>query len=174
MFVDDFVLFAKADLMNCISIKDVLDDFCVVSGQTISEAKSKVYFSPNVDKDTKESLCNILGFFATINLGKYLGIPIKHPKSSSHDFNFILDRVKQELAGWKSNLLSMAGRTILIQASSSAIPSYIMQCSYLPGCITQGLDQVNFQWGSTESAKRIHWVGWHKVTKPKHEGGLGL
>ena len=25
-----------------------------------------------------------------------------------------------------------------------------------------------------ESSKKIHWVGWQKVTKPKEEGGLGL
>ena len=28
--------------------------------------------------------------------------------------------------------------------------------------------------GSTESAKKIHWVGWEKVIKSKEEGGLGL
>ena len=26
----------------------------------------------------------------------------------------------------------------------------------------------------TESSKKIHWVGWPKVTKPKEVGGLGL
>ena len=33
---------------------------------------------------------------------------------------------------------------------------------------------MNFLWGSTESAKKIYWVGWEKVTKSKEEGGLGL
>lgn len=28
--------------------------------------------------------------------------------------------------------------------------------------------------GSLETSKKIHWVGWHKVTKPKAEEGLGL
>ena len=51
MFADDLVLFAKADLLNCSNIRDVLDEFCAVSGQTISESKSRVYFSPNVDQD---------------------------------------------------------------------------------------------------------------------------
>lgn len=32
----------------------------------------------------------------------------------------------------------------------------------------------NFLWGTSEAAKKIHWVGWQKVTKPKDEGGLGL
>ena len=113
---------------------------------------------------------------STPNLGKYLGIPIKHPNSSSQDFNFILDRVKGKLAGWKANLLSLAGRAVLVQSSTETIPSYAMQCSYLSDRILQGVDHVNrnFIWGSTDTVKKMHWVGWHKVTKSKSEGGLGL
>ena len=127
-------------------------------------------------RDTRESLCDILGFASTPNLGKYLGIPIKHSSTSSQDYNFILDRVKQKLAGWKVNLLSMAGRFVLIQASLATILSYVMQCAQLPTKILDGLDRVNrnFLWGSLEAARKIHWVGWHKVTRTKDEGGLGL
>ncbi|XP_023920050.1 uncharacterized mitochondrial protein AtMg01250-like [Quercus suber] len=111
---------------NGVAIREVLDVFYGVSGQTISEAKSRVFFSPNVDNATKETLCDVLGFVFTSNLGKYLGIPIKQPGSSSQDYNFVLDRVKQKLAGWKANLLSMAGRSVLIQASLATIPAYVM------------------------------------------------
>ena len=176
MFADDIVLFAKADHMNCLTIREVLDDFCSKTGQTISAAKSRVYFSPNVGGDIRESFCDTLGFASTPNLGKYLGIPIKHPGATSQDYNFILDRVKNKLAGWKANLLSPAGRAVLIQASSSTIPAYVMQCSLLPNRILEGIDRVNrnFLWGSTESVRKVHWVGWGKVTQPKSEGGLGL
>ena len=176
LFADDLVFFARADYINCGAIRDVIDEFCSASGQSISESKSKVYFSPNVDRDIRESLCDILGFNSTPNLGKYLGFPIKHSRTSAQDFNFILDKVKQKLAGWKANMLSLAGRSVLIQASSATIPSYVMQSVYLPQKILDGIDRVNrnFLWGSSDAAKKIHWVGWHKVAKPKEEGGLGL
>ncbi|KAK9984570.1 hypothetical protein SO802_034095 [Lithocarpus litseifolius] len=166
----------KCKYANCAAIREVLDVFCGVSGQTINEAKSRVYFSPNVDDATKEDLCDVLGFVSTPNLGNYLGIPIKHPKSTSQDYNFVLDSVKQKLAGWKANLLSMASPNVLIQASLATIPAYVMQCAHLPRKILDGLDRVNrnFLWGSLEAARKIHWVGWHKVTKPKDRGGLGL
>ena len=77
------MLFAKANPTNCSAIRDVLDVFCSLSGQSVSDAKSKVNFLPNVDRDSKESFCDILGFASTPSLVKYLGIPIKHPKSSS-------------------------------------------------------------------------------------------
>ena len=84
-----------------------MNEFCGQFGQIVSEAKSKVYISPNVDRDMRDFLCNILGFQSTPNIGKYLGIPIKHPSPSSHDFNFVLDWVKQKLSGWKAKLLSL-------------------------------------------------------------------
>ena len=142
----------------------------------MSAAKSRVYFSPNVDRDSRESFCDILGFNSTLSLGKYLGIPIKQPSSSPQDFNYILYRVKNKLAGWKANLLSLTGRAVLIQVSLTAIPAYVMQCTYIPNSILEGVDRVNinFLWGSMELSKKIHWVGWQKVTKSKEEGSLGL
>ena len=75
MFADDVLFFARVDGTNCLTIRDVLDEFCLLSGQTLSEAKSRVYFSLNVDRDTRESLCDILGFSSTPFLGKYLRFP---------------------------------------------------------------------------------------------------
>ena len=114
----------------------------------MSEAKSRVYFSPNVDRDTRELLCDILGFTSIPFLGKYLGFPLKHLGSSSQEYNFILDRVKQKLSDWKANMLSLAGRTVLIQASLATVPSYVMQCTHLPRRILDGLYRVNrnFLW----------------------------
>ena len=94
----------------------------------------------------------------------------------NQDFNFVLDRVKRKLVGWKANLLSMAGRAVLIQASSSTIPAYVMQSNLLPEKVLEGIDRVNrnFLWGSTKNSKKMYWVGWKKVTRPKEDGGLGL
>ncbi|KAK4578315.1 hypothetical protein RGQ29_028437 [Quercus rubra] len=70
----------------------------------------------------------------------------------------------------------MAGRSVLIQVASSAIPAYVMQSCMLPGKVLEGIDRVNrnFLWGSSENKKKIHWVGWSKVTRPKLDGGLGI
>ena len=175
-FADDLVLFAKADRKNCCHIRDVLDTFCDLSGQKVNLMKSKVYFSPNVKVDARTDLCLVLGFNSTPNLGRYLGFPIHQPRSSSHEFDFLLDRVQGKLAGWKANMLSMAGRLILTQAVTTSIPSYVMQGALLPGKILQRLDKVNrdFLWGSTEEKKKLHLVSWKKITKPKRFGGLGL
>jgi len=83
MFADDLLFFARADGTDCSAIRDMLDEFCLLFGQTVSEAKFRVYFSPNVDRDARELLCDILGLSSTPFLGKYLGFPFRHLGSSS-------------------------------------------------------------------------------------------
>lgn len=56
---------------------------------------------------------------------------IKH-KGAQQDFKFILDCIQSKLAGWKANLLSLAGRIILTKSVTSTIPNYMMQCVALP------------------------------------------
>ena len=84
--------------------------------------------------------------------------------------------MKKKLMCWKANLLSMVGRAVLIQSSLSTVPAYVMQCAHLPERILSGIDRVNrnFLWGTSDASRRIHWVGWQKVTKAKKEGGLGF
>ena len=68
----------------------------------------------------------------------------------------MLDKVKSKLFGWKANLLSMAGRSVLIQAASSTISSYVMQRCMLLEKVLEGIDRVNrsFLWGSSDNHKK--------------------
>ena len=91
-FANDLILFAKADRKNCQSVRDVLDTFCDLSGQKVNLSKPKVLFSANVDLDSRETFSNLLGISTTHNFGKYLGLPIKFGNSSTHDFDYILDK----------------------------------------------------------------------------------
>ena len=126
-FTDDLVLFAKADRKNCVVVKEVLATFCSLSGQKVSATKTGVFFSPNVPLENKVSLCEVLGFRSTPNLGKYLGFPIKHT-SSPQDYRFTIEKLQSKLAGWKANLLSFAGRLVLAQSVTSTIPNYYTMC----------------------------------------------
>ena len=157
------------------AVKEVLNTFCSLSGQKVSAAKTRVFFSPNVPIENKASLCEVLGFRSTPNLGKYLGFPIKHT-FSTQDYGFIIEKLQGKLVGWKANLLSFTSRLVLTQSVTSTIPNYYMQCVALPLKILQNVDKTsqNFLWGSLDCKRKLHVVGWKKIIKPKNEGGLGL
>lgn len=72
-----------------------------------------------------------LGIEETTDIGKYLGFPMDLSSSRASSFNFIIDKVKDKLSGWKANLISWAGRVVLINSILNTIPSHIMQCTYL-------------------------------------------
>ena len=154
------MLFTNVDRKNCVTIKDVLESFCDLSGQKISGEKTRVFFSPNVDLDMRNGLCDVLGFRSTPSIGKHLGFRIQH-RRVQQDFGFILKRIQNKLASWKANLLSVAGRVILIQSVTSTIPNYVMQSVALPPKILQGIDKLNrnFICGSSENKKKIHLIG---------------
>lgn len=110
--------------MGANSIKNVLWKFGKEFRQTVSLEKSRVYFSPNGSSSTKDNICETFGIQVTSQLGKYLGFPLKHEGTGRNQYNFIVDRVISKLAGWKSKLLSFAGRTVLVKSMMTAIPNY--------------------------------------------------
>ena len=111
-FANNLVLFAKANRKNCVAVKEVLDTFCSLSSQKVSATKTRVFFSPNVPFENRASLCEVLRFRSTPNLGKYSGFPIKHT-FSPQDYGFIIEKLQSKLASWKANLLSFVGKLVL-------------------------------------------------------------
>ena len=120
-FADDLILFGQATLSTAHAIDDVLSHFCHLSGQKVSNEKSRILFSKNTPDLIKNSICSSLGFMETKKFDKYLGFPLKFSNRGSKNFDFIIQNIQGKLAGWQANLLSLAGRCILIQSSSSAI-----------------------------------------------------
>ena len=175
-FVDDIMLFAKANTKNCNAIMEVLNNFCNLAGQKVNYCKSRIFFSPNVTARRKRTMCRRLGILATNNLGRYLGFPIIHKGRVGNAFNFVLDKVQSKLAGWKSRLLSKVGRLVLAKSAVAPIAEYYMQCHNLPAKVCDSIDKMirDFIWGSTEERRRMHMVRWSIVTLPKELGGLGL
>ncbi|KAL6512245.1 hypothetical protein OROHE_019857 [Orobanche hederae] len=114
----------KATKRNAIAIKRILESFCTASGLKLSLPKSRAFFSNPGSPALKREICEILGFAQTSNLGRYLGVNLAHGKLKAEDFKDLTDRIVARLAGWKSKLLSLAGRNTLIQSVTAAMPSH--------------------------------------------------
>ena len=132
-FADDLLLFAKANSKNCVAIMEELDNFCNLAGRMVSKNKSHILFSLNVARRRRRRrLCNKMGVSETSELGRYLGFPLLHQGRNDNAFNFVAEKIQAKLAGWKSRLLSRAGRLVLIKTTTAPIVDYYMQCHALP------------------------------------------
>ncbi|XP_050247223.1 uncharacterized mitochondrial protein AtMg00310-like [Quercus robur] len=91
-------------------------------------------------------------------------------------FNRIKDQVSRKIAGWKGKLLSNAGREVLIKAVAQATPTYTINCFKLPDTLCSEINSLvgGFWWGKKDSARKIAWVSWENLCKPKKDGGMGF
>lgn len=70
----------------------------------------------------------------------------------------------------------MVGRVCLIKYVLSALPSYYMSFYKMPRCVNNKHLKIqrNFLWGWGSEARKIAWVKWENICKPKEIGGLGI
>lgn len=106
MYVDDIVLFLKVSHDSCEANKETLDDFFKASGLSLNHMKSSVIFSPNTLRVLKEDCSNLMGCNVSNKLIRYLGVFVDDHKEHRHNFEALIAKIDNRLAGWKARLLS--------------------------------------------------------------------
>ena len=71
---------------------------------------------------------------------------------------------------------TQAGKEVLIRAIAQSIPTYVMSVFKLPMELCNDLNRLirNYYWGAEKGKRKTHWHAWHKITRPKKQGGLGF
>ncbi|CAN1853432.1 Putative ribonuclease H protein At1g65750, partial [Linum perenne] len=71
----------------------------------------------------------------------YLGVPVIHDRNSKELYHYLIERLEQKLAGWKTRFFSMAGRVTLPLSILNTSPTYTMQMTLLPVEICNNIDK---------------------------------
>lgn len=132
-------------------------------------------FSAGIGAEQKAQITQILGVHVVEKLDKYLGIPSVVGKSKSQIFSVIRERIWKRINGWGEKTISRVGKEVLIKAVLQSIPTYIMSCFFLQGNLIHSIETAirEFWWGDGNSRK-LAWVAWPQLCKPKRQGGLGF
>lgn len=157
-FADDCLLLCKANLNECATLLQILDQYEYASGQQLNRTKTTLFFSKCVASSTQEELSRILGAPAVRQYEKYLGLPSFVGRSKKASFAQIKDRVWNKLQGWKHRFLSQAGKEVLIKSVVQAVPAYSMSCFKLPMGLCNDLEKLirKFWWGYGEDQRKVH------------------
>ena len=107
---------------------------------------------------------------------KYLGLPPLVGRGKKKAFNRIKAQVGRKIASWKGKLLSPARQEILIKAVAQATPTYTMNCFKIPDSLCSELNSLirNFWWGQRDKERKLAWIAWENMCKPKADEGMGF
>ena len=75
-------------------------------------------------------------------------------------YNFVINKIQSKLAGWRSKLLSKAGRLVLVKAAAAPVAEYYMQCQSLPAKVCDQVDKIirDFLWGQLKKKGGYIWL----------------
>lgn len=64
----------------------------------------------------------------------------------------------------------------LLKSVLTAIPTYTISCFELPVSLCKRIQSIltRFWWDASDGTRKMCWVSWDRLTKPKNKGGLGL
>ncbi|KAL0014213.1 hypothetical protein SO802_001282 [Lithocarpus litseifolius] len=176
LFADDSILFCRSNRSECQKLLDILALYEILSGQKINRGKTSIFFSKSTTEDMRIEIKEVMGVPEILHYDKYLGLPSLVGRNKNASFDYIKERVWRKLQDWEEKLLSQAGREVLIKAVVQAIPTFTMSCFKLPMGLCDEIEKLirRFWWGQRGDRRKIHWVRWEEMCKPKSEGGMGF
>lgn len=101
LFANDSLLFGKATMDECLTIKSVLDDYEAASGQQVNFTKRNIVFSKVVSDVAKHSIATVLSVSTVAKHEKYLGLPTVVGRNKTETFQYIKEQLSHKLEGWQ-------------------------------------------------------------------------
>jgi hypothetical protein len=126
LFADNTLIFCNDNLDQIQFLGDLLTWFEAISGLKINLGKLELV--PIGDVHHIEDLAGILGCKTNILPMNYLGLPLGAKYKAKAIWNWILERLERQPAGWKRMYLSKGGWITLIKCSLSILPKYFLLC----------------------------------------------
>ncbi|XP_027062988.1 uncharacterized protein LOC113771708 [Coffea eugenioides] len=157
-FVDDSLIFCKADTNQAEEVLRILETSEKDSGQMINMEKSSVFFSKNVAQEDQKEICNRLGNLKMVHQGKYLGLPMVITRTKEQIFGYIRDKCQKTISNWCNKKLSQAGKEVLLKAIIMAMPTYAMSCFKLLVKLCKDIHALmaRFWWGGDNEKRKVH------------------
>lgn len=102
-FVDDILLFAQAITTACTRLKNIIHEYCEISGQKVNFQKSIFQTTKGVENRSIRALSEMLGIPHTTSIEKYLGYPLINARVTKTMLTSLNEATELQLSKWKAN-----------------------------------------------------------------------
>jgi hypothetical protein len=157
-YADDTILFMEHDLEKARNLKLILAAFEQLSGLKINFHKSELFCFGDA-QETATSYAELFGYGQGQFPIRYLGIPIHYWRLTITEWKAVEERLQKRLSSWKSKLLSLGGRLVLINSVLTNMVLYMISFFLLPKGVLHKQDyyRSRFFWQGDNKKKKYHW-----------------
>jgi hypothetical protein len=87
----------------------------------------------------------------------------------------LIDHLKKRFRSWGSRYVRLGDRIVIINSVLNAIPIFYLSFLKVPAEVLDKIVRIQreFLWGGLKGGRKISWVSWKEVCKPRSQGGLG-
>ncbi len=177
IFVDDVLICAMLQRSSWVSILEILNRFQKVTGLSINNHKSILYFHG----ERTELIQDIADLFGvqtqSLQSGiSYLGFHLKTHRYTASDWDWLIGRYFKKITSWENRALSLAGRVTLTKAVLTHMSVYWAHLFYLPTSTINRINRITayFIWGGSTKKQKMHLAKLDHISIPKRQGGWGI
>jgi hypothetical protein len=173
---DDSLLFFEASVNQANKVNEVLRTYEASTGQLLSPAKCSLMLGQKCSNEEGERVSSILMVENMTFDEKYLGLPIPEGCMKNDKFKPTKEKLQKKCSDWSEKYMSGAAKETLVKSVAQAVANYAMSVFKFSASLCDELSQIirNFWWGDELDRKKVHWMGWDRMTRPKSHGGIGF
>ncbi|XP_042405082.1 uncharacterized protein LOC121995400 [Zingiber officinale] len=170
VYVDDLMLFARADEPSIKVLANCLEVFGNEAGLRANSLKSHMYMA-GIDDRMKNRLLQLIGFQERTFLCQYLRIPLAAEKLWITNYGSLFDTITRMINSWPNHTLSYVGRLELVKTVLQGVECYWLSMLPIPSVVTAKIKVIcrTFVWLSKHPP-----IPWVTMCLSRHDGGYGL
>jgi hypothetical protein len=175
-YADDTLVILKADAMQLLRVKAILNSYAQSTGLKVNYSKSSM-MPINLSDERLEHFANTMQCKKGSLPFTYLGLPLCISAPNLEHFLPIVSRVERRLGGI-ANFLDYGGKLLMVKSVLTFLPIFFMSCLDIPVSIKNQC--IKFMrhclWRKKRNEVQSNGpalVAWDKVCRPKDQGAWG-
>jgi nucleoside diphosphate kinase len=129
-YADDTLVILKADAMQLLCVKAILNSYAESTGLKVNYSKSSM-MPINISDERLEHFANTMQCKKGSLPFTYLGLPLSITAPSLEHFLPIVTRVERRLGGI-ADFLDYGGKLLMVKSVLTSLPIFFMSCLDIP------------------------------------------